>query len=101
MILNIHSDTSYLSETKARSCAGGYFYLLDDTENPPVNGAIHVHSSIMRAVFASATEAEVGALFSNVQDGAMLHTTLAELGHTQPATPIQTDNAIADVIINN
>ena len=27
MILNIHSDASYLSAPKARSCAGGYFFL--------------------------------------------------------------------------
>jgi hypothetical protein len=27
MILNIHSDTSYLSAPKARSRAGGYFFL--------------------------------------------------------------------------
>jgi len=34
MILNIHSDASYLSESKARSHAGGYFYLTDDTKTP-------------------------------------------------------------------
>jgi len=101
MILNIHSDASYLSESKARSRAGGYFYLTDDTEKPPINGAIHVHSSIMRSVLASATEAEVGALFYNAQDGAMLRTTLTDLGHHQPATPIQTDNAVADGIVND
>ncbi len=27
MILNVHSDTSYLSAPKARSRAGGYFFL--------------------------------------------------------------------------
>jgi len=65
MILNIHSNTSYLSETKARSRAGGYFYLSSNDKNPPLNGAIHVHSSIMRSILTSATEAEVGALFHN------------------------------------
>jgi hypothetical protein len=101
MILHIHSDASYLSETKARSRAGGYFYLSDNNENPKINGAIHVHSSIMRQVLASATEAEVGALFYNAQDGSMLRTTLIELGHPQPATPIQTDNEVAEGIIND
>ncbi len=33
MILRLHSDASYLSEAKARSCAGGHFYLGD----PPTN----------------------------------------------------------------
>jgi len=101
MILNIHSIASYLSETKARSRAGGYFYLSSNDKNPPLNGAIHVHSSIMHSVLASATEAEVGALFHNVQDGKMLCTTLQELGHPQPATPIQTDNEVAEGIIND
>jgi len=72
MILHIHSDASYLSETKARSYAGHYFYLSNTTMNPPPNGAIHVHSSLMKTVLASATEAEVGALFYNAQDGEML-----------------------------
>ena len=29
MILHISSDASYLSEPKARSCVGGYFFLAD------------------------------------------------------------------------
>ena len=37
MILRIHSDASYLSVTKARSRAAGFFYLSDDSENPPLN----------------------------------------------------------------
>jgi len=101
MILNIHSDASYLSKTKARSRAGSYFYLSTNNENPPINGAVHVHSSIMRSILASATEAEVGALFYNAQDGEMLRTTLKSMGHPQPATPIQMDNKVAEGIINN
>ena len=52
-------------------------------------------------MLASTTEAKVGALFYNAQDGTMLRTTLEELGHPQPATPIQTDNAVADGTVNN
>ena len=72
MHLHIHSDASYLSEIRARSRAGGYFFLSDKPKKlppephntpPPLNGAIHVHSSIMRSVLSSATEAETGALF--------------------------------------
>jgi len=55
----------------------------------------------MRSILASATKAKVGALFYNAQDGTMLRTTLKELGHPQPATPIQTDNAVADGIVND
>ena len=58
-------------------------------------------SSIMKAIQASATEAKLGALFYNVKDGIMLHTTLTEMGHPQLTTPIQTDNACAAGIVNN
>ena len=108
MILHIHSDASYLSEPKARSRAGGYFFLSDDTDatqqgptSPMLNGAIHIVSSIMGNVMASATEAEVGALFHNAQDACMIRNTLEFLGHKQPATPIQTDNACAEGIVND
>ena len=55
----------------------------------------------MRNVLASATEAEVGALFHNAQDGCMLRTTLIEMGWPQPPTPIQTDNSCAEGIVND
>jgi Reverse transcriptase (RNA-dependent DNA polymerase) len=88
MILHIHSDASYLSEPKARSRAGGLFFLngLADSiaAGPKLNGAIHVNSIIMRNVLASATEAEVGALFHNAQEACILRQTLDELGHKQP-----------------
>jgi hypothetical protein len=105
MILIIHSDASYLSESEARSRAGGYFYLgnHDEIDNPPTkpNGAIHVHSTIMNQVLSSATEAEVGALFYTAKDACHLRTTLEFLRYPQPPTPIQTDNACADGIIND
>jgi hypothetical protein len=111
MVLHVHSDASYLSERNARSRAGGIFFLSDpppppshppcpDAPPPPFNGAIHVHSSIMSVVLSSATEAELGALFFNGKEAAMLRTTLQDMGHPQPATPIQTDNACAAGITN-
>jgi hypothetical protein len=112
MVLHVHSDASYLSEAHARSRAGGYFFLSDQPTDPnvaplptsippPLNGPVHVPSSIMRVVLSSATEAEMGALFYNAKDAAWLRTTLQELGHPQPPTPIQTDNACAAGIIND
>ena len=107
MVLHIHSDASYLSETEARSRAGGYFFLSDaydpaNTQAPPpkINGAIHIVSTIMGNVMSSATEAEVGALFHNAQDACTLRNTLEFLGHPQPPTPIQTNNSCAEGIIN-
>ena len=101
MILHVHSDASYLSETEARSRAGGISFLGDDSSQPHINGAIHVHSSILKNVVSSAAEAEIGALFHNAQDACTLRQTLIDLGHPQPATPIQTDNACANGIMND
>ena len=108
MVLHIHSDASYLSESQARSRAGGTFFLGDATcdtspTGPPtkINGAVHIVSKIMTNVMASATEAEVGALFHNSQEACMLRNALEFLGHPQPPTPIQTDNSCAEGIVND
>jgi hypothetical protein len=64
MILNVHSDASYLSAPKARSRAGGYFFLGSvpvDGKPIKLNGAIHITSTILKLVAASAAEAELGA----------------------------------------
>ena len=53
----------------------------------------------MRNVMASAAEAEVGAAFLNAQQACGLQTTLQEMGYTQPPTPIQTDNNVAQGIL--
>ena len=73
MKLHVYSDASYLSEPKARSRVGGYFYLDGKADPQPgkpptLNGAIHVESRIMRNVMASAAEAETGGLFINGQE---------------------------------
>jgi hypothetical protein len=87
MALHIHSDTSYLSEAKSCSRAGGTFFLnslpKDPTATPnpnltppPFNGAIHVDCSNIQAVVSSATEATLGTLFYNVNYGTWFRTTL-------------------------
>ena len=51
---------------------------------------------------SSAAEAEMGALFYNAKFGRLIRTTLEELVHPQPATPMQIDNSnAADGIVNN
>jgi hypothetical protein len=101
MILHIHSDTSYLSVSKARSRLGGLFYL---GYNPPnqdkLNGSILNVSSVIKNAVASAAESEVSSFFQNAQTAAPLRTALLEPGHTQPATPLRTDNSTAYGILN-
>jgi hypothetical protein len=68
MIMNIHSDASYLSETKARSRACGHFFMgwmPKNGEPIQLNGAFHVNTTILRFAVASAAEAKLGALFHN------------------------------------
>jgi len=104
MILHIVSDASYLSASGARSRLGGYFFMsqplqrsppLPDDLAPAFNGPVLVNSSIIQPVLSSAVEAELAALFHNAKDGCMLRHTLIDMGHPQPATPIQADNACA------
>jgi hypothetical protein len=84
MILNVHSDASYISAPQACSRAGGYFFLgsLSVNGDPiKLNGAIHIRWTILKLVAALAAEAEVGALFHNAQEAKVLRLALLELGH--------------------
>jgi hypothetical protein len=101
MILHIHSDASYLSVSNARSRLGGLFFLGNKPpEQDMLNGSILNVASVIKNVVASAAKSEVGACFHNAQSGAPLRVTLTDLGHTQPPTPLGTDNSTAFGILN-
>jgi hypothetical protein len=68
---------------------------------PINNGAVLNISQIIRAVMSSAAEAELGALFINAKTAVSMRQTLTELGHPQPHTPMQTDNATAQALLTN
>jgi len=99
MVLRVHSDASYLSEKKARSRAGGHFFLSNLKSSLP-NGPVHTVSNIMRNVMASAAEAEIGAVFTNAQTALPIRQALQDLGHKQPPTPVRTDNSTAFGFLN-
>jgi hypothetical protein len=104
MELKIYSDASYLSEPKAKSGIGGYFYLGKKTNSrmkPLSNGPLLCHTTVLKHVVSSVAEAEFGALFVNAKEGTVTRTTLAEMGHNQDATELKTDNTTAYGIINN
>jgi Reverse transcriptase (RNA-dependent DNA polymerase) len=105
MILHVASDASYLTEEGAKSRAAGYHFLSahpsKNLHAPPSNGAITVFCQVLREVVSSAAEAELAGLFHNCREACALRTTLAELGHPQPATTIQTDNSTAAGIAND
>ena len=101
MILYIHSDASYLSEPRARSRSGRYYFLGDErpymtmppTNCPSLNGPIHSISRIISNVMGSAAEADIGAAYINGQEAIRICTLLRKLGHPHPATPIQVKNS--------
>jgi hypothetical protein len=69
-------------------------------EKDTLNGSILNVAALIKNLVASAVESEVGACFHNAQSGAPLRVTLTELGHTQPPTPLRTDNSTAYGIVN-
>lgn len=105
MILYIHSDASYMSESKARSRFGGFFFLgptsIDGKSMPNPNAPVHVNCKLLKLVAASSFEAELGGLFHNAQDGEYIRTILEEMGHPQPTTMMITDNQAANNIAND
>ena len=100
MKLAVHSDASYLSEPQARSRAGGHFFLSNEATIPANNGAVLNIAHIIKHVMSSATEAELAALYITAREAVYIRIVLEEMGHKQPPTPIQTDNAMADAVCN-
>ena len=49
----------------------------------------------MKNVMTSAAEAEIGALYLNSRQKNQVRQLLQEMGHKQPPTPVQIDNATA------
>lgn len=90
MILHVHSDTSYLSEPKAKIRAGCHLFFSNKTSTS--NGPIFNECSIMKNVLSSTSEAELGALYINAKSTLFIRHILEALNHPQPPTPIATDN---------
>ena len=101
MVLAAHSDASYLSESKARSRAGGHFFISNDVAIPSNNSAFITVSQIIKAVMSSAAEEELGALFINCREKIPARHALEIMGHQQPPTPVQTNNTTALGVVNN
>jgi hypothetical protein len=104
MVVNIHSNASYLSEAKARSQTCGHFFMgWQPKDGKPIclNNAFHVSANILRFVVASAAKAELGALYHNCQTGIIFQQTFKAMGHMQPKTPVHCNNATTVGIANN
>ena len=71
------------------------------TTRPRLNVPIHSISRIMSNVMGSAAKAKIGAACINGQEAVPICTLLREIGHSQPATPIQVENSTADGFAND
>ena len=100
MVLAVHSYASYLSKPRVQSRAGGHFFLSSNTTVPPNNGAILNIAHIIRSIMPSATKAELAGLYIMACKAVYIRIVLEELGHVQPPTSLQTNNAMADRVIN-
>ena len=101
MVLAVHSDASYLRKSKARSRAGGHFFVSKYVSFPPNNGAVLNIAQIMKTVMYSAAEAEIVAIYVNAREAVPARKILDEMGHRQPRTPMQTDNSAAHSVVTN
>ena len=81
MVLAGHSDASYLSETKARSRAGGQLFMSNNSDIPPNNGAVITITQIIKAVMSSAAEVKLGDLFINFCESIPERHALEEMVH--------------------
>ncbi len=72
MILVVHSNAGYCNKKTSHSQAKGHFFLLNKDKFPPNNGAIFTNATIIKAVMASAAEAELGALYLNAKEAVYL-----------------------------
>ena len=100
MVLAVHSNARYLSKLKVRSRAGGHFFLSSNKAVPPNIGAVLNIAHIIKNIMSSATEVELAGLYIMAREAVYIRMILEELGHKQLPTPLQTDNAMADNVIN-
>ena len=85
VVLNVHSNASYLTVTKGRSHGEGYFFLGSlPRNNAPIklNGNIAITCAILKLVAASAAEAELGALFLNTQEAKVISVSFSKNSDT-------------------
>eukprot|EP00957_Ditylum_brightwellii_P179272 13657181-Ditylum_brightwellii.AAC.1 len=86
MVLAAHADAVFHNETKGHSRVGAHIFLAENDPYPCWNGSILTVAQIIKFVMASATKAELGALFIAAQNILPLRQTLIKMGWPQPHT---------------
>ena len=80
---------------------GKAFFISNNSTMLGNNGAVLNIPKIIKSVMISAAEAEIGAMFINVQEAVSQWMMLIEMGHPQPQAPIQTENYVALSVVTN
>ena len=101
MKLSVYSNALYCTEPKARSRAGGQFYMNTNKDNLPNNEAVLTVAQIIKNFMTSAVDAEIGALYINTRHAIPTRNILQDMGHPQPPTPMLTDNTTALGFVTN
>ena len=100
MILAAHSDVGFHNESKGRSQAGARIFLSEDNLIPRWNGPVLSVAQIIKFVFTSAAEAQLGSLFITAQRMVPLRQNLIEMGWPQKLPIVQTDNTTVEGVVN-
>ena len=102
MILNGHSDASYLNYPHAWSRSAAHVFMSGDSTYDICmhTGRVITVSGMLKHVVSSAAEAQTGSLFITYKEGTICRNKLHDMGHPQPPTLITTDNTISSGILN-
>ena len=102
MILMLDTYAAYLVITKQRSHIAGYYHLwnkYNTKPHPEVNGSILIKCETLKHVVEYAAKAETRGIFHNDQMDILIWAIPEGMNHTQPPTPIKTDNSTATCIL--
>ncbi len=67
---------------------------------PPDNGVVLNIAHIIKHIMSSATEAELAGSYIMAREAVYIRIILEEMGHKQPPTLLQTNNSMAEAVIN-
>ncbi len=84
MLLDILTDTSYLSRHKARSVGGSFHHPTRSNDPDFVNATISVHSTGIPILCSSVQKAEYAGTFATAKIGTGERQVLDDLGYPQP-----------------
>ena len=101
MILEAHSNASYLSEPQVCSLVGAHRFVSKDDPVHKPNGSILSVAQVIKLVMESAAEAKLAGLFITAQEMVSLLNTLIKMGWPQQKSPIQVDNSTATGYVIN